>query len=306
MTTLNVHVSTSASDGYQTAIGGGCSITPTTLDNLSVANYWATRFANTTIPKDAVIVSATVSIDVYSTKYPTINTVIWGEAANNSAAITTAVNNITNRTKTSASTAWSTTVGTTGFATSPDISAQIQEIVNRASWASGNALTLLWYNDVAGNVSISSWDNANTNEPYLDVVYYVGQVVFQTSISSGASVGSPTLSPGQVSVSVSSIGSTATYGTPTLNLSAGGQTLTTTSIASGSSLGAPVLTPGVVTLTLTSIDSTLNIGVPIVSIPDQALSVDLNPFAWVLHEHGANVFEDAVRVLKEKGISVKQ
>ncbi len=106
------------------------------------------RFANVTIPRGAVITSAWVQFQADETHSEATALVIQGEASDNAAVFTTTTRSISTRARTVETVAWSpaawTAVGAAGAdQKTPDLSTLIQKIVDRASWASGNALALI-------------------------------------------------------------------------------------------------------------------------------------------------------------------
>ena len=103
----------------------------------------------------------------------TTSLTIQGQAIDNAPTFTSASGNISNRTKTTASVPWSpavwTTVGEAGpNQQTPNISAVVQEIVNRAGWFIGNSLAVIitgtWkrvaesFNGVADACRCWSWN----------------------------------------------------------------------------------------------------------------------------------------------------
>ena len=106
------------------------------------------RFSGVAIPKQATITSAYVQFEVDETQSAAADLVVRGQASDNAAAFANANGNISSRPRTAASTTWSpaawTQVGQVGAAQrTPDLSAVVREIVNRAGWVSGNALVLV-------------------------------------------------------------------------------------------------------------------------------------------------------------------
>lgn len=104
------------------------------------------RFQNVTIPNGYTIQAAYLRfVGDESQAAGTENADIYGEAADNSSTFSTAANNLTGRTKTTAKIDWdglaASVPGT--LVTTPDIKTIIQEIVNRAGWTSGNAMSLI-------------------------------------------------------------------------------------------------------------------------------------------------------------------
>ncbi len=106
--------------------------------------YGGLRFQGVAVPQGALITSATLVLQSAGTAFGGSGTnwgYWYGDAADNSAAWTNS-DRPDQRTKTTANSAviWST-VNTTPVPT--DVTAIIQEIVNRAGWASGNALSIV-------------------------------------------------------------------------------------------------------------------------------------------------------------------
>jgi len=124
-------------------------------DGAQWAGYWSSaaykagggmRFANVTIPKGATITAAYLTLQARdSHSLTTVNSCIKGEAADNAASFSN-VTDFDNRVRTSANVAWdSIPAWTAGIDyNSPEVKTVIQEIINRAGWASGNALVIFW------------------------------------------------------------------------------------------------------------------------------------------------------------------
>lgn len=144
----------------------------------------ACRFTGVTIPQAATITSATFSMRGNATYNASPNVVkfhVSCQAADNAGALSTAAGdlNSTNRPRTTADTAWTQTSVTGGSRSSVDITAAVQEVINRAGWVSGNALVVLI--DTHADTSVGEWqdyDPFNTagaaNGPKLDIVYTAG------------------------------------------------------------------------------------------------------------------------------------
>jgi hypothetical protein len=135
-------VSQSSDDASQSS--NGLVFLTTTLINLSAGGGWrGFRWQNVNIAQGATITSATFSPYFKYSNNSGVAT-IYGEADNNAGTFTTAKGSVGGRSKTSHSVSWDTTPVTgTGFQGSPDLTAIIQEIINRPGWQSGNALALL-------------------------------------------------------------------------------------------------------------------------------------------------------------------
>lgn len=104
------------------------------------------RFQNVTIPQGATITAAVLNMrsngQALGGGIPA--TVIRAaDADNQGQVVSQAAHDALPRT--TAEVAWTPVVWTTGTRfDSPDIAAVIQEVIDRAGWASGNALTILW------------------------------------------------------------------------------------------------------------------------------------------------------------------
>ena len=79
---------------------------------------------------------------------------------------------VTGRTRTTASVAWSETALGAVASDTPDIASVIQEVIDRALWASGNALSIITIHDGSGNdLRLSPRDVDEANAPLLTVDY---------------------------------------------------------------------------------------------------------------------------------------
>jgi type IV pilus assembly protein PilY1 len=102
------------------------------------------RFTNVTIPKGATILSAKLTmLSAYTTSAATVKVKINAvKAANPTAPATYSA--AEDATRTTASVAWDGVAATTDgvWFDTPDFAAVVQELVNQATWASGNALLI--------------------------------------------------------------------------------------------------------------------------------------------------------------------
>jgi len=114
-------------------------------------------FTGVEIPKGAIIISAKLKLPYNWRSGATANTILYGEAIDNSGQFTTTASNITKRQKTTASIAWNSLPSATwgNFITSPDISGIVREVTGRSGWKAGNSLTILHYE--AANAA-STWE----------------------------------------------------------------------------------------------------------------------------------------------------
>ncbi|MCL5433014.1 MAG: hypothetical protein M1524_02765 [Patescibacteria group bacterium] len=138
------------------------------------------RYQNVIIPQGATIISADLTFTSTDSQAGTAaNTKIMGEAIDNAPSFQnisyTTFNSLP---RTSSKVTWKPIPAWTAGNTysSPDISAIIQEIVNRPGWQSGNSLSLFWehydWSLVAGNVrNAYSFEGNQSLSPLLTIVY---------------------------------------------------------------------------------------------------------------------------------------
>ncbi len=135
------------------------------------------RFTNITIPQDAAIQIAWVQFKAEETGSGAIALTILGEDVDDAAQFIDSSYNITSRSTTGESVAWSPPAwNSTGEAgvdqRTPDISAIIQEIVDRPGWSSGNALVIIITG--TGTRTAESYDGNAGAAPLLHVEWDVG------------------------------------------------------------------------------------------------------------------------------------
>jgi len=186
MTTLNLQVNASGNDGDQNSNNGLLgTITRTELRFGNDANpkIAGMRFLSVTVPQGTTLTSATLTV-TWAATYSTSNTIqgnLYGENVDNSAIFTAANGNISGRTLTTAVVASGSINNVTLDATKAwDVTTIVQEIVNRAGWVSGNALSILFKdNGSTGSEwqDVWSYDGSTTKAAKLDIVYTTGGVV---------------------------------------------------------------------------------------------------------------------------------
>ncbi len=147
--TVSDQISVDADDADQDGIGSD-----TKIDNnpfkIGLNQYIGLRFVGHGLPNNAVILSASIQFTTEGGKSEgSPSTRIVGEDADSAGTFVQAVNNISDRTTTSASVVWDLpawpTDGESGPAQqTPDLSAIIQEIVDRPGWTDGNPLVFIF------------------------------------------------------------------------------------------------------------------------------------------------------------------
>jgi hypothetical protein len=189
MPTLNLQVSASTDDAdtqsNSTGSGGTGGVASGDITNTLLSpgshganNFWyvGCRFLNVTIAQGTTITSATFSLfGVAFSSTGTINLHVVGQLSPNPITFSTSTGNFstTNRPRTTASVTWNQKVVTAAYQ-SVDVTTIVQEIVNQATFASGNAIVIIVEVDSSTTAGewqdYSSWDNADTNNPKLDIV----------------------------------------------------------------------------------------------------------------------------------------
>lgn len=177
MTTFNTSIAAGADDfSWITGAGFGNTETTTYLGRYLgtytvLAGY---RFTGVTVPNGATITNAYLTFTSYSALSAAVTLTIWGVDADNQAAPTSEATAAA-MVETSASVSWSPGAWAAGSTyNTNDISSIIQEIVDRAGWASGNALVI----EVFGPASGSGYRLAHTYDygsgyPQLTIEYVV-------------------------------------------------------------------------------------------------------------------------------------
>lgn len=145
-------------------------------DDPNVTQAWI-LFPSVAIDQGANIGTAKLSLRAYSTPVSgtlaDVRTIIRADDADNP-SVPSSASDAAGRTRTTAGVDWDPSVwaANTDY-DSPDISAVIQEIVDRPGWTSGNNLLILWDDDgsTAGDhrVNAYSWDDATAPAPKLTV-----------------------------------------------------------------------------------------------------------------------------------------
>lgn len=142
-------------------------------------------FTSVTIAQGTTIISATLSLTPSATYTPAggnhVSVNVGCQAADNAATFTTTSGNLntTTRARTTAATTHDFTVCTAGTAHTIDITTAVQEVINRAGFASGNAIVVIADNNGA-TTTIGEWQDlyqfdvtgvTTAQKPTLVIVY---------------------------------------------------------------------------------------------------------------------------------------
>ena len=112
-----------------------------------------------------------MSVYLTSGSYDDPDVTIYGEDVDSAGAFVASANNISGRALTSASAAWVASGLGTGVKTTPDFTAAIQEIVDRAGWNSGQAMAVIFDAGGSGALRIRGYDSGGGDYATLNVTY---------------------------------------------------------------------------------------------------------------------------------------
>ena len=131
------------------------------------------RWLGLAIPKGATITAAWIQFAAKESQSEATSLTFRGQAADAAPRFSSTTGNISTRPLTAASVAWAPTAWTAGAAGSnqrtPDLRVVIQEIVNRAGWASGNPVVVIVTG--SGHRTAWAWDGNSAASPLLHVEY---------------------------------------------------------------------------------------------------------------------------------------
>jgi VCBS repeat-containing protein len=190
---LNQRVSASADDAEQSA-NGSVSITSSDLELTFDGNTQTVglRWPNLPVPAGSVISSAYVQLTAKEIHSEPTALTIRGQASDSAVAFAAVLNDVTSRPQTTAAASWSpgpwTAVDQSGPAQiTTDLSAVIQEIVDRPGWKVGNALALI----VSGTGHRTAYSqNASSNRAaLLHIDYYANVPPIPLAVGDGAASG---------------------------------------------------------------------------------------------------------------------
>lgn len=139
------------------------------------------RFPGVDVPQGTTIESATLTLTAFATYDASPNVIklhVSTQAADNAAALsgTSGDLNTTNRPRSTADAGpWTVTAAVIDTEYSIDVTAIVQEIIDRGGWAALNALVFLL--DTHADTTVSEWqdfysyDGSTTKAPKLQIVY---------------------------------------------------------------------------------------------------------------------------------------
>ena len=176
--TVEVRVAASSDDAEESA-SGNASLTSSDLELVSTGSNQTVgmRFNGVAVPPGATIVKAYVQFQADETHTETTAVTIQGEAHDNAPTFVHISGNVSSRARTAAAVSWApapwTTRGEAGpNQQTPDITAVIQEIVDRPGWTGGNSLVVIITG--TGERTAEAYDGDQAGAPLLHVEYYGG------------------------------------------------------------------------------------------------------------------------------------
>jgi hypothetical protein len=170
-TTVTSRVNASSDDAQQN--GTAVTTNGTTLPIASTSLYFGMRFTSVNVPNSATIASAAITFRGAAQSGSNGVRTLYGQAADNPGTFSSSTSNdISGRTRTSASVVWNiaSIYASTDFQ-SYQITPIVQEIVNRAGWAANNAMVILGPTTGTQTRTAISYDDASATAPLLTVTY---------------------------------------------------------------------------------------------------------------------------------------
>jgi hypothetical protein len=192
-TTFDKKVPNSASDGFHTTTtapyGGGDTYafdnSATTLkigyqavDNIGFQDGYTwiafARIADLPIPQGATITSAKLHLHHSTNSNAASKTLVIDAEASDNTSSPSVESNIRSATKTTATVNWTlpSTIGSTIY--TPEIKTVVQEVVDRAGWASGNAMTFFFHTPETSadwNLTGRTYDLNMGQAPHIEITY---------------------------------------------------------------------------------------------------------------------------------------
>ena len=177
MTTVVYTPAASADDADQRGDAGAFSSTNTSLrayahTTASSRYHVGVRFPGVAVPRGAIVLAAHFEPSTIAFDDPDVILYLHDhDDAPDFADV--ADEDVLSRTRTTASTVWDATNVGSGYVPSPDISAAVQEVVDRAGWASGQAMALVVISATDTITQLLFWSYDWGIPPKMSVTYMV-------------------------------------------------------------------------------------------------------------------------------------
>lgn len=172
--TVSIQVEAGSDDGSELAVGTvnitNAGTAPFQQYPTSNGRWGAARFLATGIPRGALILTTTVTVwDTVGSLV--LDGTVFFQAADDAATITTTTNDISNRSRTTASVEWDVASTTSGSQVSPDVSVPLQEVVNRSGFSETSDVAVIIQLNANNTVRSRTFDGNPTKAAKLDVTY---------------------------------------------------------------------------------------------------------------------------------------
>lgn len=130
-------------------------------------DWCAFRIPNVTIPQGATIDAAAMDLYIINTDAEFI---LYCEDVDDAAVFDGSSTDISGRTRTTASVTFSEVTGSNAQSIT-GLDALVQEVVDRPSWSSGNAMVFIFERQTGANFRFRAHDNLTSDGPGIDVDY---------------------------------------------------------------------------------------------------------------------------------------
>jgi hypothetical protein len=175
---ISIQIITSEDDAEErTSSGGSVSLTSNDIElteDALLLQVVGLRFRNVGIPPGASIVGARIQFTADETQSVATSLTVEGEASDHAAAFVKVDGNLTSRLRTANAVSWNpapwVSIGDAGAEQrTSELTAIVQEIVDRPGWAAGNAMAFLISG--AGHRTAEAYDGMPTRAAILEVDY---------------------------------------------------------------------------------------------------------------------------------------
>ncbi len=199
---LDVPVSASSDDAEENASGSSVSLTSSDLEltQASTNQKIGIRFANVNLPQGAIIQNAWIQFTSNAANSETTNLTLQAQAIDNAPTFAASANNISSRTKTTASVSWVPVAWNAADESGPNerttnLASVLQEVLNRPGWASGNALAIIITGTANSKRIAKSYDRDVYGAHYLHIEYTLPTPPTPTYTPTPIATNTPTATP---------------------------------------------------------------------------------------------------------------
>ncbi|MCH7730468.1 type II secretion system protein [Patescibacteria group bacterium] len=173
--TIEVRVASSSDDAEERLSNGSVNLTSSDLELIrdgSNDQEVGMRFRNVTIPQGATITNVYIEFETDETRSEATSVTFYAQDIDDAPTFSSSTNNITSRTKTTASVAWNNIPAWNTVSEkhqTPNLSSIVQEVIDRPGWSSGNDLVVIVTG--SGRRTAESYNGESANAPLLHVEF---------------------------------------------------------------------------------------------------------------------------------------